>query len=140
MSRYFFHRLVFIFPTLLGISILCFFLVQFTPGGPVESLISGWQSTAPITEAQKAALLSYYEFDKPILERYFIWIGKVFKLDFGQSYYFSEKVSQVILRALPTSLLLGSLTFLFSYLIALPLGICKALSADSLFDKASTVF
>ena len=95
-------------PTLLGITAVCFTLIQFVPGGPVEELISrvraqsslegGGGSTAQqqITEEEIENIRAYYGFDKPALTRYFEWLGKVVRFDLGTSYFYEEPVLSLI--------------------------------------------
>lgn len=149
MTRYFFKRILAIGPTLLGISLVCFVLVQFTPGGPVEQTIAQWrgmgggESTGSrggaVTEEQRKMLTEYYGFDRPILERYAKWMGKVMRLDLGESYYYSKPVSAIIREAIPVSLFLGGASFFLTYLICIPLGICKAVKKNTIFDGATSV-
>lgn len=149
MTRYFLQRLVVALPTLLGISVLCFFLVQMTPGGPVEQALAemrqssvggevGGGRVSQITEEQRQALVEYYGFDKPILTRYFLWLGKLVTLDLGESYFHSEPVLDLIRRALPVSLSFGFFSFFLTYLICIPLGILKATRHGTRFDVWSS--
>src|SRR5215210_3917143 len=99
MPAYFLKRLLVAIPTLLGISLVCFALVQMTPGGPVEQAMAEWRQSSvggeagggrvsQVTEEQRQALIEYYGFDKPVHVRYFAWLGKLLRLDFGESYYY----------------------------------------------------
>src|SRR5450755_2854298 len=136
MAIYFLKRIASAIPTLLGISVVCFFLVQMTPGGPVEQTIAEWRGfgggeaggsrASPVTEEQRQMLIHYYGFDKPILTRYFDWLGKIVTGDLGESYYYNRPVSEVLASGLPVSLCLGMLSFFLTYLISIPLGILKA--------------
>jgi len=137
---------------LLGISLVCFFLVQLTPGGPVEMQLAQWRSglvgsegssgggqTAGITEEQRQALIEYYGFDKPVVTRYFTWMGKLMHLDFGDSYHSDQPVWELIRDCLPVSLSFGLFSFFATYLVCIPLGIAKAVRHGSRFDVASSV-
>lgn len=150
MLKYFLSRALISIPTLLGITVLCFFLVHLTPGGPVEQAIAqmrlagsggetgGGGSAAEITDTQRQWLEEYYGFDKPIYRRYFEWLGKIFTLDFGISYYYDEPVWDVILRRMPVSIVFGVVSFFATYLICIPLGILKALKNNTLFDALTS--
>ena len=95
MAAYFLKRCLVTLPTVFGITIVCFFLVQLTPGGPVEQTLAQWRQSsggetgggriAQVTEEQRQALIAYYGFDKPIYVRYFRWLGKLARFDFGES-------------------------------------------------------
>jgi microcin C transport system permease protein len=149
MWIYFLKRILFSLPTLLGISIVCFFLVQLTPGGPVEMEIAkmrqasaggevGGGRISEITEEQRAALTAYYGFDKPIAIRYFHWLWKLVRFDFGSSYYYDEPVWTLIQRALPVSVTLGFFSLIATYLVCIPLGIAKAVKHNTTFDVLSS--
>ena len=136
-------------PTLSGVSIVCFFLVQLTPGGPVEQEIAQWRKagafgetgggrTTQVTEEQRQALLEYYGFDKPIVARYFFWVGKLVRLDFGESYFYNEPVWDLIRKCLPVSITFGVFSFLATYLVCIPLGVLKALYHNTAFDSTSS--
>lgn len=150
IRRYFLKRVAIAFPTLLGISLVYFLLVQLTPGGPVEETLAEWQHSglagessgarvAQVTDEQREALIAYYGFDKPIFLRYVLWMKKLLQGDLGESYFYSEPVSKVLLRALPVSLSLGLLGFFVSYVVCIPLGIYKAVRQGSFFDSATSV-
>ena len=149
MVRYFVTRLLATIPTLIGISVLCFALTQFTPGGPVEQAMAQWRQSgvggetgggrvAQITEEQRANLIRYYGFDKPIHVRYLLWIGKLLRGDLGESYYYDESVASLIGRCLPVSISFGFFSFLATYLVCIPLGIMKAVWHGGRFDIASS--
>lgn len=135
-------------PTLLGITIVCFALTQFIPGGPVEQMISqlraagserGLDSSQSITEEEIENIKAYYGFDKPAHIRYLNWLGNVVRLDLGISYAYEEPVWNVIISKFPISLFFGFTSFFFSYLICIPLGMLKAVKNNSRFDTVSSV-
>src|SRR5262245_10204547 len=99
MKDYLLRRLLLMIPTLFGISLACFLLTQFVPGGPVEQMISRIQRTAgekgrdaskAITPEEVENIKRYYGFDQPVHVRYLRWMGKVLRLDFGRSYTYGE--------------------------------------------------
>ena len=135
-------------PTILGITIVCFALIQFVPGGPVEQMISriraasserGMDATHSITEEEIENIKAYYGFDKPPATRYFLWLGNVLKLDLGTSYYYEEPVWDVIVSKFPISLFFGFTSFFLSYLICIPLGILKAVKNRSKLDTFTSI-
>ena len=151
MRVYLIRRLLLLIPTLLGITAVCFTLIQFVPGGPVEELISrvraqsslegGGGSTAQqqITEEEIENIRAYYGFDKPALTRYFEWLGKVVRFDLGTSYFYEEPVWDVIKSKFPISLFFGLVSFVLSYSICIPLGLYKAMWNRSRFDLLSSI-
>ncbi|MGA3172113.1 MAG: ABC transporter permease subunit [Chthoniobacteraceae bacterium] len=146
MTAYILRRLMLMIPTLLGISIVCFLLCQVVPGGPVEQYISRIRS---VTSARGASVKSippeevenikaYFGFDKPIHVRYFIWLGRLMRGDFGTSYIYHETVWNVILSKMRISLFFGLTSFLLSYIVSIPLGVWKAVKQHSAFDMITS--
>src|ERR1700679_4173068 len=96
MITYIVRRLLLMIPTILGITIACFLLCQFVPGGPVEQVISRVRAYSSargsnqtrISAEEVANIKASLGFDKPIHVRYFIWLSKVMRLDFGNSYVY----------------------------------------------------
>jgi len=149
--EYFARRLLLVIPTFLGITFLCFGLVQFVPGGPVEQAImrmrgaSGGEtstsgaSTAAISEEYRSQLEHHFGFDKPIHQRYIKWLitdrlGMRMK-----SYKFPNKTAWMLIRErFPVSLIFGLTGFILSYMVCIPLGIAKALRNGTRFDFASS--
>src|SRR4051812_25015469 len=113
MKSYIIRRLLLMVPTLFGITLICFALIQFVPGGPAEEFISrlrqvsserGMNASKSISPEEVANIRAYFGFDKPAPVRYALWIGHVFKGDLGKSYTYQEPVLKVILSKMPISL------------------------------------
>src|SRR5690606_10675661 len=148
-------------PTLFGIMVLNFAIVQFAPGGPVERIMAQLEghdvgATARIAgtatgEVGQAADSRYrgsrgirdellkqleqeYGFDRPAHERFGLMIWNYLRLDFGESFYSNRTVIELIREKLPVSISLGLWTTLLVYLISIPLGIKKAVRDGSRFD------
>ncbi len=145
--------MILVIPTLIGITIVCFMISQFVPGGPVEQLLLqmrgisagdniGAKSTETrgLTEEHKKMLEKHFGFDKPLIIRYFNWLGGVARLDFGESYKYPNKsVWQLIKERFPVSLIFGLTGFILQYLICIPLGVWKAMKHGSAFDTITSV-
>ena len=124
MRDYFLRRFLLIPPTLLGITLIVFLITRVVPGGPIERALmearmgdtGGAQTnqigSGAISEEQMAQLKAYYGFDKPPLEAYLLWLGKVVRGDLGNSYRYNEPVLHIIADRLPVSLLYGLVTTL----------------------------
>ncbi|MBF0432969.1 MAG: ABC transporter permease subunit [Fibrobacteria bacterium] len=147
MIAYITRRILLMIPTILGITLVCFSLIQLVPGGPVEEMVSKLKASASlqgedasrvITEEELENIKTYYGFDKPAVTRYFLWLGNVFRLDLGTSYSYEEPVWDVIASKFPISLFFGLVSFLLSYLICVPLGLYKAVKNHSVFDSISS--
>ena len=161
MLSYIFRRLILIVPTLLGIMCINFFLVQFVPGGPIEQIISDLEKnssfldsigggsqevrTSDGLESYKGSvglpkdfideLEAQFGFDKPLWERFFSMMYDYITFDFGDSYFRSISVIELIIEKMPVSISLGLWTTLLAYMISIPLGIRKALLDGSSFDN-----
>jgi microcin C transport system permease protein len=148
MKDYLIRRLLLMIPTLIGITLICFTLTQFVPGGPVEQMISriravsaerGMDAAHTITEEEIENIKAYFGFDKPPHIRYLNWLGNVIRLDLGTSYAYEEPVWNVIVSKFPISLFFGFTSFFLSYLICIPLGMIKAVKHKSPFDTATSI-
>lgn len=136
-------------PTLLGITIVVFIIINLAPGSPIEQKLQqlrfgmgegSVQTEAVITQEVLDELKEHYGFDKPLIERYFIWLKNLTTLDFGESFTYEEPVTDVIVSKFPVSLQFGILSLLLSYLVSIPLGIYKARKKNSAFDIISSTF
>ncbi len=131
-------------PTMLGITVVTFFLINFAPGGPIDQKIQQMRFAGgeagrggAISEEMITALKKQYGFDQPIHVRYVIWLKNLARLDFGRSFTYEEPVIDVIQSKLPVSLQFGLVSLFLTYLICIPLGVKKAISAGGMFDKLS---
>ncbi|MCB0361173.1 MAG: ABC transporter permease subunit [Bdellovibrionales bacterium] len=150
MLKYIVRRSMMILPTLLGISILSFAIINLAPGSPVEQKImamrfgggmegsNGHGSEMGVSAEVVEALKKQYGFDKPIHIRYLIWLKNIVYLDFGDSFRFEEPVTSVIASKLPVSLQFGVVSLILTYLICIPLGLFKAVHDGSKFDMVSS--
>ncbi len=159
MAAYILRRLLLIVPTLFGILLINFVLVQFMPGGPVEQVIAQLQDDSSATGritgggggetgggtseyrgAQGlppefiAELERQFGFDKPPAERFLLMLRNYLTFDFGESYFRSISVVDLVLEKMPVSISLGLWSTLLAYAISIPLGIRKAMREGSAFD------
>jgi microcin C transport system permease protein len=163
MSAYLFRRLLLIVPTLLGILLINFLIIQAAPGGPVERTIARMQgldgsaasrmgsgSGSEVSSASAsgtgyrgaqglppeliADIEKQYGFDKPPTERFWLMLKNYAQFDFGKSFFRDETVTGLIKEKIPVSLSIGLWSTLIIYLISIPLGIRKALHNGSSFD------
>ncbi|MGF1677978.1 MAG: ABC transporter permease subunit [Candidatus Methylacidiphilales bacterium] len=146
MTDYILRRLLLFIPTLLGISVATFILIQWVPGGPVEEMISKVQGLSSlqgaqsqkITAAEVENIKKYYGFDQPAHIRYFTWLGRLLTGDWGRSHIYHAPVLEVILSKMPISLFFGITSFVLAYSISIPLGLMKAMRDGSWFDSISS--
>ncbi|GGE38442.1 ABC transporter permease [Halopseudomonas oceani] len=158
MLAYIVRRLLLIIPTLFGILLINFLIIQAAPGGPVEQMIANLEgfeggATSRVSGggSEVASGGSYrgaqgldpdiiaeiehmYGFDKPAPERFWQMIKGYLQFDFGDSFFRDAKVTDLIIEKMPVSISLGLWTTLLTYLISIPLGIRKAIKHGSAFD------
>jgi microcin C transport system permease protein len=154
MTFYFIRRFLLIIPTFFGITLITFLILQFVPGGPLETALMQMRSggktgggdvgntgnTQNIPQEAIEELKKFYGFDKPVYERYVIWVGNLLKFDLGNSYKYNEPVLDVITSRFPVSIYFGLIGFILTYIVCVPLGVYKAVKNGSTFDILSSVF
>ena len=164
MGAYILRRLLLIIPTLIGIMVINFTLTQFVPGGPIEQVLArlegggdafqtiagGGDAGGGMDEAAGgderyigsrglppefiADLERQFGFDKPPLQRFLDMMWNYMRFDFGESYFRSISVVDLVLEKMPVSITLGLWSTLIAYLISIPLGIRKAVKDGTPFD------
>lgn len=160
MAAYILRRLLLVIPTLFGIMVVNFVLTQFVPGGPIEQILAELEGSGDVFEGISgtgsetfnagtadgyagarglppefiADLERQFGFDKPPLERFFTMMWDYVRLDFGESYFRSISVMDLVLEKMPVSISLGLWSTLIAYVISIPLGIRKAVRDGSAFD------
>lgn len=138
MGKYILKRLLLMIPTLLGITVVTFLIMHLAPGDPVQSM-SGGAAGRFSKEAHKQFMESY-GFDKPLPVQYVRWLGKIIRLDFGDSLVSDRPVIEVIMEKLPVTIYLNVLSIIVIFLIAIPSGIQSAFHKDKFIDKSLGVF
>ncbi|PVE44115.1 MULTISPECIES: microcin C ABC transporter permease YejB [Limnohabitans] len=156
MLAYIFKRLLLMIPTLFGVLLMTFVVIQFVPGGPVEQMVaqlqgrdtggegaaaagSGYRGRQGVDAARIAEIKTLYGFDKPPVERFWMMLKQFAQFDLGKSFFYPKDVWSLIQEKLPVSISLGLWTFFLSYLISVPLGIAKAVRAGSRFDTLTSL-
>jgi len=155
MWAYILKRILLMVPTLLGVLLVTFAIIQFVPGGPVEQVMSqltsrtsggeragadsAYRGRQGVDPAQIEELKKLYGFDKPAHERFIKMLADYARFDLGQSFVHHKDVWELIQEKLPVSISLGLWTFFLSYLVSVPLGIAKAVRAGSRFDLVTSV-
>ncbi len=150
MFSYISRRFLLMIPTLLGVLLLNFAVIQFVPGGPAEQLLSqltakdentsgGQAGRRALDPKQIAEIKAMYGFDKPAPERFVQMLKQYATFDLGKSFFQNKDVWKLIKEKLPVSISLGLWTFFISYAISIPLGVAKAVRAGSKFDFFTTL-
>ena len=155
MFAYILKRLLLMLPTLFGVLLLTFVVIQFVPGGPVEQYLAearagaggasaeggglSYRGAQGVDDKRLAEIKKLYGFDKPPTERFMQMLGQFARFDLGRSFFQNKDVWQLVKEKLPVSISLGLWTFFISYLISVPLGVAKAVRAGSRFDLVTTL-
>lgn len=161
MLSYLIRRLFLIIPTLLGIMLINFIIIQAAPGGPVEQALahihgldtgiaeriggsggesptgsnqSEYRGSQGLDKALVEKIKIQYGFDKPAHERFLLMIQNYATFNFGESFFRDKTVVDLIIDKMPVSISLGLWSTLIIYLISIPLGIRKAVQDGSRFD------
>ncbi len=162
MTAYILRRILLVIPTLFGIMVINFTLTQFVPGGPIEQIIARMEGSGDVFQTIAgggdagisqgiggderylgarglppefiAQLEKQFGFDRPPVERFLSMMWDYIRFDFGQSYFRSISVVELVLEKMPVSITLGLWSTLLAYLISIPLGIRKAVRDGSAFD------
>jgi len=142
MLRYILKRILYMIPTLVGMSLISFFIIQLPPGDFLTSLISAIaDSGQSLDQASINKLTAQYGLDQPIYVQYWKWISNiVFRGDFGWSFDWGQPVSRLIWDRLGITLFVSVLSLLLIWVIALPIGIYSAVKRYSLGDHVFTLF
>lgn len=168
MIAYITRRLLLIIPTLFGIMLINFIIIQFAPGGPVEQALAELEGSAVSATARIsggsaqtvstgdggskgnyrgaqglrpdiiAEIEKQFGFDKPAHERFYLMLVSYAQFDFGDSFFRDESVIELIKEKLPVSISLGLWTTFIVYIISIPLGIAKATRDGSRFDTVTS--
>jgi len=162
MGTYILRRLLLVIPTLFGIMLINFTLTQFVPGGPIEQILARLEGSGDVFETISGGrgdveafasegdngyiggrglpkefieqLEKEFGFDKPAHIRFAHMIWNYVRFDFGESYFRSISVIDLVVEKMPVSITLGLWSTVIAYLISIPLGIRKAVRDGSSFD------
>jgi len=139
MLRYILWRIAVMIPTLLIISALVFTIIELPPGDYFESYIAELQASGEgVDMKQIDTLRAEYGFDKPPIQRYFVWLAGMLHGDFGYSFEYQLPVSDVVGDRLWLTVLVSFVTIIFTWLIAFPIGIYSATHQYSWSDYGLT--
>ena len=129
------ERLLHLVPVLLGVSVIVFLMITLTPGDPVEIMLGDQK----VTPEQEAALRHDMGLDRPLLERFGVFLGNALQGDFGRSFFHRRPVGEVIAERLPATIELSLVALLIALLTAIPLGVLAAVRKNTILDRIATV-
>ena len=140
MLRYVIKRLIYMIPTLFGMSIIAFLIIQLPPGDYITSMIASMSDSGQNADpAQIEALRRAYGFDDPVWVQYFKWItGIIFRGDFGYWFQWNRPVADLIWERMGSTLAISLASLLFVWAVSLPIGIYSAMRRHSVGDYVFT--
>ncbi len=142
MLDYIVKRALWAIPTLIAVSFISFIIIQLPPGDYVTAMVAEMRNQGNfISVEQEEVLRTQLGLNDPILLQYWRWISDIiFHGDFGQSFHWNAPVSELIWGRLSITLVLSSLSLVFTWIIAIPVGVYSATRQYSIFDYVFTVF
>ena len=135
MTKYILTRLVFAVPVLLGVTLVVFIILSLIPGDPATAILGSY-ATPENVERLNAQL----GLDKPLWQRYFIWLANLLNGDFGRSYSLNRPVLDEILERLSATLVLSGTAFVLCSVLGVVLGIISSAKQYEISDKIITLF
>ena len=141
MLRYVIKRLIYMIPTLIGMSIIAFMIIQLPPGDYLSSMLASMADAGiNINEEQIARYREIYGLDDPLLLQYWKWIsGIIFHWDFGYSFEWKRPVWDLVVERLAPTLSITVVALLFVWIVSIPIGIYSAIRRHSIGDYAFTL-
>ncbi len=133
MTHYFLRRVLQLIPTVVIVSVVVFGMARLSPVDPALVMAGGRQTSSEVLES----IRDEYHLKQPVWQQYLIWAGGVLQGDFGQSFRYKQDVRELIVARLPMSAQLVGLSWLFSALVSLPLGILSAVGEGTWVDFAT---
>ena len=139
MLRYLARRLLIMIPTLLVTSALIFTVINMSPSDYFSNYVAELQAQGEKADTSRIDFLKKeYGFDKPPVERYFLWIAGFAKGDFGYSFEYQLPVRDVVGDRLYLTMLVSFVTIIFTWIVAFPIGIYSATHQYSWADYGLT--
>ncbi len=136
MLKIILRRILIAIPQLLGISLMTFALIQLTTGSFFDTL----KLDPQISKETIARYENLYHLDKPVWQQYGYWLGNMFQGNFGQSFFYNVSVDKIIGGRLFNTFILSLASFLFTWLVAIPLGIWAAVHRNRFSDRLIQLF
>ena len=136
MRRYVIRRLLLLIPVFVGVTFLNFALIRIVPGDIVTNMMG---VTAANNEEVRARVLHELGLDRPMLEQYFWWLGRIARGDFGYSFIHRGSVLGEIMRCLPITLEMCAMSMGIAILIGVPLGVFSAVQRGRAIDLLARI-
>jgi peptide/nickel transport system permease protein len=138
VKKYLLKRFLLMFPTLLGVAILIFFLIRIVPGDVVELRLAGDSSS--VSEKVLAEERAKHGLDRPVWQQFLTWLWGAVRLDFGRSMWTGAPIYEEIKLRFALSLQVAIMATLVAVVLAIPLGVISAIKQDTWIDYAVRIF
>jgi peptide/nickel transport system permease protein len=139
MFAYIIRRILMMIPTLVAISIISFIIIQLPPGDFLTSYVAELSASGEkVDQAELEALKARFGLDEPMYMQYLRWAWNFLHGDFGHSFEWKRPVRELIAERIPLTILISICTLLFTWAIALPIGIYSAVKQYSWVDYLLT--
>jgi len=133
MGGYILKRLISAVPVLLGITIIVFLIMSLIPGDPATAILGSYATPENVEKINRDLGL-----DKPMVQRYFIWLGNMLQGDFGRSYSLNRPVINEVVERFNATLILAGTSFVLCSVMGVLAGVVSAARQYGLADKAIT--
>ena len=134
MYSYIARRLAFGALTVIGVSIMVFVVMRILPGDPLVAIF-GPEGMTKLTEEQRASYMSELGLSDPLWVQYLRWVKDILRGNFGQSFFRSESVADMILRRGPLTAEIALISVVLSWLVGIPVAIISALKPNTVIDS-----
>lgn len=134
MYSYIARRLAFGALTVIGVSIMVFVVMRILPGDPLVAIF-GPEGMTKLTEEQRAGYMRELGLSDPLWVQYLRWVKDIFQGNFGQSFFRSESVADMILRRGPLTAEIALISVMLSWLVGIPVAIISALKPNTVADS-----
>ncbi len=140
MRRYIYKRLLYMVILLWVMSVFAFIVIQLPPGDYLTSYIANLQQQmGKVDDSVVQSLRAQYGLDKPMWQRYILWMKNMLQGDFGQSFEWKQSVGVLLATRMPMTIMLSAVTLIFAYACAIPIGIFSARHQYSIGDYVFSV-
>jgi peptide/nickel transport system permease protein len=135
MGAFILRRILGAIPLLLGIATLVFFVIAIAPGDPTAAYLNPNMPAEVVEQLRRN-----FGLDQPIYIRYLRWLGSFFTGNFGYSFAQARPVADILLDALPNTLVLAGISLLLVFLVGIVIGVLQAVRQYSLVDGLLSLF
>ena len=125
MYKYIFRRILIAIPTLIGVSILIFFIMRILPGDVIDAMVTDETGSLVFTEQERESIMESLGLNRPVHVQYLSWMRDVFTGDLGYSFWTKISIGEHVRRRAPMTIEITVLSLLISWVIGLPVGISR---------------